>query len=658
MFKTSIAEEIWSKKYQYGDETPLGTQKRIAKALASVEKENKEKWEEKFLKTLVKFDENNNPIGLKCTPGGRITSNIGTEYKGTSLLNCFSGETKFITEDGLKNFKDTINSKKTILTENGKWIEAEVKSFGKQCLNKVVFKPCIIETSLRDEKTNKIVKNGTLNSKEKIIYRVLGRVKKQEEILVTLNHHWPLVNGDFTERIKIGDVVKSNFNKDFLDEEEYKAGFIHGLIFGDGNHGYDYKNSDMKFNIRLCGKKQQFLSYFKKYTYPPSCNGEPVCVFRSQENLKKLPPLSKSKSYLKGFIEAWIAMDGSIVSKNSFQLSSKNLENLKWLDDNCFYAGLSSLTLSKDKNLATNLKKNNTTYLYRINLIKTETIAWKVIDIIGGICYDDVYCLNVPKTHTFTLANGIYTSNCYVAGVVKNAIITYERKVPNSNIIIPIKYESPDTGDNMINIILTLLEQALTLGSEGGWGINISFIRPRGSLIKTIGVEHPGVIKFLEVFDRMAETIVAGNNDGYIAPIKNLMSEMQLKELQNLWRSPKKKQSRKGACMCILNIEHPDIEEFILAKQKGKRLTKFNMSILLTDKFLKAVEKDEIFELKFEDKVYKKVKARQLYNLIMTSTYNRNEPGVLFYDNLQKNNPLSYLGSITSTNPCAEVGGI
>lgn len=656
MFKTSIAKETWRKKYQYNNETPLETQIRIAKALASVEKEP-EKWEELFLKTLVRFDNLENPIGLKCTPGGRITANIGTDFKGASLLNCFSGGTKYITIEGLKSFKDTVGTRQKILAENGIWEEAEVKKFGKQPLNKIIFKPCVVETSYRDEKSNKIVPKNTPGAIKKTTYRILGKVKKQEEIFATYNHRWPLVDGNYTERIQIGDVIKSNFvNDKHLDIVLYNKGFVHGLVFGDGSKGYETVNGEVSFQIRLCGNKIKHLSLFEHYTYPPSCNGEPVCIVKSQINLKQLPQ-NKNSSYIKGFIEGWIAADGSVLSKDSYQLSSKNLEALQWVEENCFYAQLTSFTLTKDKNLISNLKPNNETPLYRINFTKTKKIAWKVVDIIGGVDYADVFCLEVPLSHMFTLANGIYTSNCYINGPVKNATITYERKVPNSDITIPVVYKSPDTGDNMTNIVLTLLEQALTLGSEGGWGINMSFIRPRGSLVKTIGVEHPGVIKFMEIFDKMADVIVAGNNDGYTAPLKNYMTEQQLKDLQNLWKVSKKKMSRKGAMMCVLDINHPDIEEFILAKQQGKQLTKFNLSVLMTDEFLKAVEENDFFELKFDGKVYKKIKARQLYDLVMSSTYNRNEPGVLFYDNMQKNNPISYLGSTNSTNPCGEISG-
>lgn len=100
------------------------------------------------------------------------------------------------------------------------------------------------------------------------------------------------------------------------------------------------------------------------------------------------------------------------------------------------------------------------------------------------------------------------------------------------------------------------------------------------------------------------------------------------------------------------NCSHPDTEEFVRAKQTSGELTKFNISVVLTDDFLKAVENDDFFEQSFNGKVFKKIKARELYDLIMQSCYDRAEPGVLFADNMMKNNPVAYLGKVTATNPC------
>lgn len=90
LFNTQLAYEVWRTKYKYGDETPLQTFQRVAKALASVEVEDvRDYWYTQFLNVLVKFDEQDREIGIKASPGGRITANAGTSYAKTTLMNCF-----------------------------------------------------------------------------------------------------------------------------------------------------------------------------------------------------------------------------------------------------------------------------------------------------------------------------------------------------------------------------------------------------------------------------------------------------------------------------------------------------------------------------------------------------------------------------------------
>jgi len=244
---------------------------------------------------------------------------------------------------------------------------------------------------------------------------------------------------------------------------------------------------------------------------------------------------------------------------------------------------------------------------------------------------------------------GATLTNCFITGPVKDATVSYTRTFGDNNHI-DVEYKSESTPDNLKNIMLTLLEQSETLKSEGGYGINFGFIRPRGSIIKSLGIRHPGVVHYMDIWDKTAAVIVMGDTDGYTNKLKNYkVDEPNTIKL--------KKQARKGAQMAVLPVWHPDIEEYIRAKQTPGRLTKFNMSVLVDDRFMKAVINDTFYKLTFEDIVYKRVKARDLYDLIMQSTYNRAEPGILFYDNMQKNNPLSYLGEITATNPCGEIGG-
>ena len=146
---------------------------------------------------------------------------------------------------------------------------------------------------------------------------------------------------------------------------------------------------------------------------------------------------------------------------------------------------------------------------------------------------------------------------------------------------------------------------------------------------------------------------------------------------------PSKKSIRKGATMVTMSINHPDIEEFITAKSVPNKLTKMNMSVLVSDAFMYAVEKDYDWDLWFPDINYKKydaewdgnfenwaekgypfiiyktLPARELWALLLKNTYNRNEPGILFIDNVRKDDNLCYIpgGSITATNPCGEVPG-
>jgi ribonucleoside-diphosphate reductase alpha chain len=252
---------------------------------------------------------------------------------------------------------------------------------------------------------------------------------------------------------------------------------------------------------------------------------------------------------------------------------------------------------------------------------------------------------------------GTTLMNCFVTGPVSDAEINYERWAisDRSSVRIPINITTEHTPDNLGNIMLTLLEAAETLKSEGGYGINFGFIRPRGSVIKGVGIKHPGVVKYMTMWDTMADVIVMGDNDGYRDTLQNLL-QTDAETAQQVGDKVKK-MARKGAMMGVLPVWHPDIEEFVRAKQTPGMLTKFNLSVLVDDLFMDCVINDDVYDLQFNGVRYKQVKARDLYDLIMTSTYNRAEPGILFYDTMNRGNPLSYLGEVNATNPCGEVPG-
>lgn len=223
-----------------------------------------------------------------------------------------------------------------------------------------------------------------------------------------------------------------------------------------------------------------------------------------------------------------------------------------------------------------------------------------------------------------------------------------------------INYPDPDSIEGIYDM---LKAQAHTLKSEGGYGMNFSWIRPAGAYVKGIGSRTPGVLKFMELWDKSSEIITMG-------------SEKILGELHD----DEKIKIRKGAQMAVLSVWHPEIEDFIVAKQTPGRLTKFNMSVGITDGFMKAVELNKDWQLIYPDTdhpryelewngdiddwkekgykviVHKTVKAKDLWDTISYATYTRNEPGVLFLDLFNKLNPLAYGEKIFATNPCGEIG--
>ncbi|MGX9351705.1 adenosylcobalamin-dependent ribonucleoside-diphosphate reductase [Shimia sp. W99] len=177
--------------------------------------------------------------------------------------------------------------------------------------------------------------------------------------------------------------------------------------------------------------------------------------------------------------------------------------------------------------------------------------------------------------------------------------------------------------DSMAGIFDMLKEAALTMQQGGGIGYDFSTIRPRGADVMGVAADASGPLSFMDVWDAMCRTIMSAG-------------------------------SRRGAMMATMRCDHPDIEQFITAKSDPARLRMFNMSVLVTDAFMEAVKADGPWELKFGNKVYHTVQARNLWNKIMQSTYDYAEPGVIFIDRINAMNNLNYVETIAATNPCGE----
>jgi len=177
-------------------------------------------------------------------------------------------------------------------------------------------------------------------------------------------------------------------------------------------------------------------------------------------------------------------------------------------------------------------------------------------------------------------------------------------------------------GDSIDSIMKCLANSARIFHYGGGVGFNISPLRPSGTPLST-GGESSGIVSFLGIFDYLTEVVKQG---GF----------------------------RRGALLSVLNHNHPEITSFIISKLTGK-LTNFNISVLVNDEFMGKVDTDERVDLEFKGAVWETIKAKDLFDQIVFSAWCSGDPGLLFFDRINKGNPLQPKVVIDAANPCGEV---
>lgn len=205
---------------------------------------------------------------------------------------------------------------------------------------------------------------------------------------------------------------------------------------------------------------------------------------------------------------------------------------------------------------------------------------------------------------------------------------------------------SDDMGRGSSGIFQTLRDAALIQQTGGGNGFSFSRLRPKDALVKTSAGRATGPVGFLRVYDQAFGEIAQGG-------------------------------TRRGANMAVLRVDHPDVEDFISCKTNENAITNFNISVGITDAFMRAVRDDADWDLRFVDvtdprtkgfdgtleqaeaaglpiRVYKTVKARELFDKIVSQAHHNGEPGLLFLDASNRSNPVPHLYPLEATNPCGE----
>lgn len=219
--------------------------------------------------------------------------------------------------------------------------------------------------------------------------------------------------------------------------------------------------------------------------------------------------------------------------------------------------------------------------------------------------------------HRHALTDILLNQRFMPAGRVQSAIGSPRQVTPWNCFV------SGTIHDSFDDIMDKAKEAGQTMRLGGGIGYDFSTLRPRGERIKSQGSQSSGPVSFMDIFDSICGTIASAGH-------------------------------RRGAQMGVLRVDHPDIMEFVHAKRNDSKLTRFNISVGITDKFMEAVKKDEDFNLKWRGRVHDTIKARNLWDQIMRSNWDWAEPGVLFIDRINEMNNLWYCETLAATNPCGE----
>ena len=323
-------------------------------------------------------------LDMRVLPSMRALWSAGeaASRDNTCMYNCFGGNEKFVTPEGILTLKEAVGRDVTVRTIDGQWRPATVQSFGRQQLQTVTFDHW----------------NGGKHGNERHTVRV------------TRDHRWILQDGTETTKLEVGDKLAAPALA--LDENQIDDDAVrHGFVFGDGAINRD---GDREYaQVRLCGKKARLLNtVFAGFesSNPPSYNGDPM-VYCGKENVhwKRLPETT-NPGYVAGFIKGLFLADGwGTTTSGNIAIGTQDEAVVAWLRENAALAGYKVLS-HQVYNGATNYGERNAP-LNKVILGTGNAAVFRVANITLDL-EDEVFCVVEPETKTFMLANGQVTGNC------------------------------------------------------------------------------------------------------------------------------------------------------------------------------------------------------------------------------------------------------
>jgi len=714
-FTNELSQEIYEQTYKYGDETLEKTQKRIADDIASIEVD-KEKWSNEFFSILqdFKFVPGGRIISnagtkikgttyINCfTADTNVLTRIG--YKkisdieiGDEVLTHMGRYRKVVNTmerqyDGKINIYSSSNLTSNIKVTlehpfyqgNNEWINSEQnnklvifnhkkdwKFIARQNKDVIDLYDYVKDIKRDGKSINSIVKESDK------IYTVISsiggngsKVNKMGEPIkrkIIIDEDFAYFIGRY---VGDGSTFSVNgsyevdgfnvvFNNKEIDSSEKIKNILHRKI------GIEMNVNETNFNGFYLRKNTPLFSYFLMKTCGKYSDTKkiPDYIWISDEKIKM--------SFLLGLFDA----DG-MITDSSVKITLNNEELISNVQALLLELGIPS---TKNKVYVKDYPNKiyyqlTLTTLYSKDFVKKMSKKYdddRIVDFLtknisdaskGQFQYSIKEEINDFDDRIFVV-NKFEKNDDDFSGLVYNISVEEDESYIVNNVVVHNCFVSGFQGENqdsMEGIMSELKRQAMILKSEGGYGFCADVMRPRGGFISGIANESPGSVRMLDMWNTQSDVITAGSGK------KSAKKEV-------------KQKIRKGAQMVTMSCWNPSIEEFITAKQTPGRLDKFNMSVLITDDFMNAVKNNLEWKLIYPDfdaiketydkewdgnikkwisngypvKTWKTYKnANELWDIIMRSTYNRNEPGVLFIDTVNRLNNLYYLEYISSSNPC------